>query len=41
LRALDALIGATAVENNFMLVSGNHKHFKAIPELKFRQFRHN
>ena len=38
LRAMDALIAATAVENNRLLVSGNRKHFKPIKELKFRPF---
>ena len=39
LRALDALIAATAVENNRILVSANYKHFKMVPELKFRRFK--
>ena len=38
LRAEDAVIAATAVENGFMLVSGNQKHFKSVRELKFRRF---
>ena len=38
-RALDALIAATAVENNRLLISANHKHFQAIPELKFKRFK--
>ena len=38
LRAEDAVIAATAVENGFMLVSGNQKHFKCVRELKFRRF---
>ena len=39
LRAEDAIIAATAVENGFMLVSGNQKHFRAIRELKFKPFK--
>ena len=39
LRADDAVIAATAIENNYMLVSGNQKHFKAIRELQFKPFR--
>ena len=38
LRAGDAIIAATAVENNMTLVSGNAKHFKAINELKLKVF---
>jgi predicted nucleic acid-binding protein len=38
LRAGDAIIAATAVENNFPLVSGNAKHFKPIHELKLKIF---
>ena len=39
LRAGDALIAATATENNLMLCSSNAKHFKPIKELKFKAFR--
>ena len=35
----DALIAATAIENNQMLISGNHKHYKAIHELIFKRFQ--
>ena len=35
----DALIAATAVENNMPLVSSNKKHFKAIKELKFQHVK--
>ena len=35
----DAIIAATAVENNLPLLSGNLKHFKVIPELKLITFR--
>jgi predicted nucleic acid-binding protein len=39
LRAGDAIIAATAVENNMILVSSNNKHFKSIKELKFQIFK--
>jgi len=39
LRAGDAIIAATAVENNMMLVTGNAKHFKPIKDLKTIIFR--
>jgi len=35
----DALIAATAVENNLPLSSGNVKHFKVIDGLDLRPFR--
>ena len=35
----DALIAATAIENNLFLVSGNEKHYKPIRELRFKRFR--
>ena len=38
LRAGDAIVAATAVENNLTLVSGNSKHFKPIRELQLRVF---
>lgn len=38
LRAGDAIIAATAIENNFPLCSSNGKHFKAIRELKLKVF---
>ncbi len=38
LRANDAIIAATAVENNLSLCSSNIKHFKPIKDLKFRPF---
>lgn len=34
----DALVAATAIENNMVLVSGNAKHYKPIKELKFSRF---
>lgn len=39
LRAGDAIIAATAVENNMTLVSGNAKHFRPIKELKLKVFK--
>jgi predicted nucleic acid-binding protein len=38
LRAGDAIVAATAVENNMTLVSGNAKHFRPIEELKLKVF---
>jgi predicted nucleic acid-binding protein len=38
LTAADAIIAATAVENNLVLLSGNAKHFKPIKDLKFNPF---
>ncbi len=38
LRAGDALIAATATENNMALCSSNAKHFRPIKDLKFRVF---
>lgn len=38
-RAGDALIAATAVENNLVLCSSNQKHFKCINELRLLSFR--
>ena len=39
IRAADAIIAATATENNLPLCSGNAKHYRAIQELKLRVFR--
>lgn len=39
IRAIDAIIAATATENRLPLCSGNAKHFKAIQELKLKIFR--
>ncbi len=39
LRAGDALIASTAVENNLILCSSNKKHFKIIKELQFKQYK--
>lgn len=38
-RAGDALIAATAVENNLILCSSNQKHFKCINELRLLSFK--
>ena len=38
LRAADAIIAATAVENGMTLCTGNQKHFKPVKELKLRIF---
>jgi predicted nucleic acid-binding protein len=39
MRAGDAIIAATAVENNMPLSSSNVKHFKAVKELELRTFK--
>ena len=39
LRSGDAIIAATAVENNLPLVSSNVKHFKRIKELQLKNFK--
>lgn len=39
LRAGDAIIAATATENNLILVTSNEKHFKPIKDLKLKIFR--
>ena len=39
LRAGDAIIAATAVENNMVLSSSNAKHFKEIKELELKVFK--
>jgi len=39
LRAGDAIVAATAIENNLTLVTSNIKHFKSIKELKVKGFR--
>jgi len=38
IRSGDAIIAATAVENNMTLSSSNIKHFKVIKELKMKVF---
>jgi len=35
----DAVIAATAVENNMPLTSGNAKHFRVIKDLQFKAFK--
>jgi predicted nucleic acid-binding protein len=35
----DAIIAATAVENNMQLTSSNVKHFRVIKDLKFKPFK--
>ncbi len=39
MRAGDAIIAATAIENNIMLVSSNVKHFKTVKELMLKTFK--
>ena len=39
LRAGDAIIAATAAENNMILVSSNAKHFRPIHGLKLKAFK--
>jgi len=39
IRAADAIIAATATENNLPLCSGNEKHYRAIRELRLKVFR--
>ncbi len=38
-RSGDAIIAATAVENNMILSSSNRKHFKVIKELRLKTFK--
>jgi predicted nucleic acid-binding protein len=39
LRSGDAIIAATAVENNFTLTSSNLKHYRVIKDLSFKSFK--
>ena len=39
MRSGDAIISATAVENNMTLVSSNVKHFKVVKELQLKAFK--
>lgn len=39
MRAGDAIIAATAIENNLILASSNAKHFKVVKELQLKTFR--
>jgi predicted nucleic acid-binding protein len=38
LRLADALIAATAVEHQAVLLTGNRKHFVAVPEMQIEAF---
>ena len=37
---VDAIIAATALENNEVLLTGNDKHYGFIPNIETRKFRH-
>jgi len=39
IRSGDAIIAATAVENNLILASSNLKHFRVVKELQLKSFR--
>ncbi|MEW6185625.1 MAG: type II toxin-antitoxin system VapC family toxin [Thermodesulfobacteriota bacterium] len=39
MRAGDAIVAATAAENNLTLTTSNTKHFRAIKDLKLRIFK--
>jgi predicted nucleic acid-binding protein len=39
MRAGDAIIAATAIENNTTLISSNVKHFKSVKELQLKTFK--
>ena len=39
MRAGDAIIAATAIENNLALTTSNVKHFKSIKELQLKAFK--
>lgn len=39
LGVVDALVAATAAENNLTLVTGNTKHYRAIADLEIKAFR--
>jgi len=39
MRAGDAIITATAIENNLALLTSNHKHFNSVKELSVNVFK--
>jgi hypothetical protein len=39
MRLADALIAATAVENNMALCTGNQRHYRPVEEVEVRAFR--
>jgi len=39
MRAGDAIIAATAIENNLPMVTSNARHFKAVKELQLKVFK--
>mgnify|MGYP000553132544 CR=1 FL=1 len=39
MRSADALIAATAVENNLELRTGNTRHFRAVKDLRLKTFK--
>ena len=39
MRAGDAIIAATAIENNIILVSSNVRHFRVVKELQLKTFK--
>ena len=39
MRAGDAIIAATATENNLVLATGNRKHFEPVQDLRLRLFK--
>lgn len=39
LRAGDAIIAASAIENRITLITSNHKHYKIIPDLDLQIFK--
>ena len=41
LHVTDALIAATALEHDEILFTGNVRHFRTIPGLKIKPFRHS
>jgi hypothetical protein len=40
LKVADALVAATALEAGLTLATGNVRHFRAIPQIELRSFRH-